>query len=104
MSGRKDNILKKKEFIACLAEKGYTKTAAETVVNDVFTTMTELMIGGESIQIHGFGTFSVRDSALKEIIDKQTRERISIPGHKSPRFTPGKLLKRAVKEGILRTT
>lgn len=65
-------------------------------------TIIEVLAEGESIQFYGFGTFAVRESAEREGVDFQTKERITIPGHKAPKFIPGKLLKRSVKEGILR--
>ena len=79
--------MNKNEFISLLSQKGYTK---------------EALASGESVQIYGFGTFAVRDSAPRESVDYQTQERITIPGHKAPKFTPGKLLKAAVREGIVR--
>ena len=50
----------------------------------------------------GFGTFDVRERAERESIDPQSKERIVIPSYRTPKFTPGKLLKREVKEGIIR--
>lgn len=95
-------MLNKTDFIARMAAKGYTKKDAECIVNDVLNALMEVMVEGESVQFYGFGTFAVRDSAPREAVDMQTKERIVIPGHKAPKFTPGKLLKRAVKEGIIR--
>ena len=94
--------MNKSEFIDRLAQKGYTKKSANEIVDDVIQTISEVLVEGESIQFYGFGTFSVRESAEREAVDFQTKERITIPGHKTPKFVPGKLLKRAVKEGILR--
>lgn len=94
--------MNKSEFIDRLAKKGYTKKDAAEVVEDMIRTISEVLVEGETIQFYGFGTFAVRQSAEREAVDYQTKERIIIPGHKAPKFVPGKLLKRAVKEGILR--
>lgn len=94
--------MNKNDFISMLSAKGYTKKDADRIITDVFVTLMEALAEGESVQFHGFGTFSVRDSAPRESIDYQTQERIIIPGHKAPKFMPGKLLKKAVKEGIVR--
>jgi len=94
--------LNKQEFVSRLAEKGYTKRDAECVVNDFIDTLTELMVRGEEVHFHGFGVFSVRNSKPRESVDMYTKERKLIPGHKAPRFTAGKLLRRAVKEGFIR--
>lgn len=94
--------MNKVEFINRLAQKNYTKKAAATIIDDVFDTITEALAEGENVQIYGFGTFAVRNSAERVGVDYRTQERIVIPGHKAPKFTPGKLLKGAVKEGIYR--
>lgn len=90
------------EFCNALAQKGYTKSAAKTILDDVILTLTETLASGEDVQWHGFGSFEVRELAPRESIDMQTREKIVIPGHKSPKFVSGLALKRAVKEGIVR--
>lgn len=94
--------MKQIEFIERLAEKGYTKRDAKQIVDDMMNTIIECMINGESVKLHGFGTFSVADIPDRESVDVQTKERFVIPGHKAPKFIAGKLLRRAVKEGVLR--
>lgn len=94
--------MNKNEFIDALAKKNYTKKAAGIIINDVLDTICEAMAAGEDVQFYGFGTFAIRESTEREAIDYQTKERIIIPVHKAPKFVPGKLLKRAVKEGIFR--
>lgn len=85
-----------------LSAKGYTKKDADRIIDDVFVTLMEAMAKGESVQIYGFGTFGVRTTSPREMIDFQTKERILVPVHKAPKFSPGMLLKKAVKEGIVR--
>lgn len=92
----------KNEFIDRLAQKGYTKKAAADFVDDMIQTISEALVEGETVQFYGFGTFDVRESAERESVDFQTKKRITIPGHKAPRFIPGMFLKRAVKEGVIR--
>lgn len=94
--------MNKSEFVDRLAQKGYTKKAANELVDDVIRTIIEVLTEGEPVHFYGFGTFTVRENATRELVDYQTHERITVPGFKSPKFAPGKLLKRAVKEGILR--
>lgn len=94
--------MNKSEFIDIVAKKGYTKKAASVIIDDVIKSISEVLANGDSIQLYGFGTFSVRETGDREGIDFQSKERIVIPGHKAPKFTPGNMLKRAVKEGILR--
>lgn len=94
-------MLNKTEFIARFAAKNYTKAAAEVIVNDFIDLLTEIMVEDEGVRFTGFGTFDVRHSADKEMRDYQTQKTVLVPGHKAPRFTPGKVLKRAVREGSL---
>ena len=95
-------MLKRKDVIDSLALKGYTKKDAGVAFDDVFNVITEALITGESVQVYGFGLFDVKDVAQRETIDYQTKERITIPSYKAPKFTAGKLLKRAIKEGFIR--
>lgn len=92
----------KSEFITHFANKGYTKSAAEVIVRDFLDSLTEAMVVEGGVQFVGFGTFGVRDSVEKRTMDYQSQKVIVVPGHKAPKFTPGKLLKRAVRDGIVR--
>lgn len=95
-------MLRKKELIEQLNEKGYTKKDAKIIINDVFEIISAALIEGESVQIHGFGTFEVKEFASRETVDLKSGNRITIPPYKAPKFTAGKFLKHAVKDGILR--
>lgn len=95
-------MLKRCDIIERLTQRGYTKKDAGIILDDLVMTITEALVGGESVQIHGFGTFEVKECAARETVDLQTKERIVIPAYKAPRFSAGKLLKRAVKEGYVR--
>lgn len=89
----------KNEFIDRLSKKGYTKRDAETIIEDVTNTITELMAEGNDVMFRGFGTFEVRDRKERESINPQTGERMVIPAYRTAHFTAGKVLKRAVQEG-----
>lgn len=90
------------DFIERMTEKGYTKRDAEQVMDDMLMTITECLLDGETVKFHGFGTFSVTELSPREYVDIQTKERLVTPGHKTPKFSPGKLLKRTIREGLLR--
>lgn len=94
--------MKQRDFVELLATKGYTKKDAKQIVDDMLSTLMECMAEGDEVHFHGFGTFSVIDVADRESIDMQSQERIIIPGHKAPKFQPGKSLRRAVREGFVR--
>ena len=90
------------EFIERLSQKGYTKRDAGIVMDDFIRTLEEALVGGESVMFHGFGTFEVRERAERESSNPQTMERIVIPSYRAAHFTPGKKLKREIKEGLVR--
>jgi len=90
------------EFIERLSQKGYTKRDAGIVMDDFIRTLEEALVGGESVMFHGFGTFEIRERAERESSNPQTKERIVIPSYRAAHFTPGKKLKREIKEGLVR--
>ena len=90
------------EFIERLSQKGYTKRDAGIVMDDFIRTLEDALVGGESVMFHGFGTFEVRERAERESSNPQTKERIVIPSYRAAHFTPGKKLKREIKEGLVR--
>ena len=95
-------MVKREEFIERLSQKGYTKRDAGIVMDDFIRTLEEALVGGESVMFHGFGTFEVRERAERESSNPQTKERIVIPSYRAAHFTPGKKLKREIKEGLVR--
>ena len=95
-------MLTKNEIIERLAAKGYTKKDSATIIGDVLDVITEALVKGEEVQFHGFGKFCVREMAERETTDVRTNERIKLEAYKAPKFVPGKYLKQAVREGIVR--
>lgn len=95
-------MIQKEEFIERLAEKGYTKKDARAIMDDFITTLEEALIEGEDVMFRGFGTFEVRERAERVSIQPTTKEAVKIPSYRSVHFTVGKLLKREIKEGVLR--
>lgn len=95
-------MLNRQDIITRLSKKRYTKKDAEIVLDDVIQVIMEALIEGEGVHLYGFGTFTVKQVAERSTIDLRSKKRIVIPSYKAPKFTPGKLLKRAIKEGIIR--
>ena len=90
-------MIKKREFIDLLAQKGYTKKDAEIITDDFVKTVEEILTSGDSVMFHGFGTFEVKSHKPREG-KGLNNEPISIQGYACPKFTAGKQLKRAVRE------
>jgi len=74
-----------------------TARAAKDAVNVVFGTISAALKRGEKVVVTGFGTFVVRNRAARKGRNPQTGAEIRIPATKTPGFTAGKSLKRAVK-------
>lgn len=51
---------------------------------------------GEKVVLSGFGTFRVINMKGKTVRIPNTDKMVTIKSHRSPRFTPGKALKRQV--------
>lgn len=92
-------MLLKKDIVDRLAERGYTKTLSNYIVDDFVMVLAEAMVRGESVMLHGFGTFDAREVAPRYAVDVTTGKQKVIPGYRHPRFVPGKSLKRYVKAG-----
>ncbi len=95
-------MLLKNDFINRLTKRGYTKKDASIIIDDVTNEIMNILAEGESLRLHGFGTFETREYAARETTDFQTKEKIEIPAHKAPRFIAGNSFKRSVREQFVR--
>jgi DNA-binding protein HU-beta len=92
--------LTKQELIDAVSGKtGLSKKDAGESVEAVFSTITDTLRSGNDISLTGFGKFHVAERGPRQGVNPQTRERITIPGGRVPRFTAGSQLKQAVKGG-----
>jgi len=90
--------VKKSELAARLAEKmGVTKKQGVEWLDAFVDEVTNVMRKGDKVNITGFGIFKVSDRKAREGRNPRTGETIQIKASKKPRFTPGKLLKEAIK-------
>jgi DNA-binding protein HU-beta len=86
-----------KEIIAQLAEKSnITRKQAEEVYRNVFDLLKESLKEGESVRIHGFGSFTVKERAKREGRNPSTGKPITIPACKTVAFK----LSEAFKQGL----
>jgi DNA-binding protein HU-beta len=95
-------MLLRKDIIDKLSQEGYTKKDSAVILDDIVKIISQALVDGEGVRLHGFGTFEVIEHKSKETIDPQSKQRITVPAYKHPKFTAGKHLKRAVKEGFIR--
>lgn len=95
-------MVKRKDFIDRLADKGYTKHDAKIIMEDMILTIREALAEGENVVFRGFGTFVVYESYPRPYVDQHTKEWKVAPSVKKPKFVPGKSLRRDVLEGRIR--
>jgi DNA-binding protein HU-beta len=87
------------EFVDRLArdERIGSKKAATEAVEAVLDTIADSLASGESVNFTGFGKFSVAERGPRQGVNPRTRERITIPGGRAPKFSAGAALKSRVK-------
>ena len=88
----------KAELISKVAiEAKITKAAAAKAIDSVTDIITKDLKKGGRITLTGFGTFSMANRKARTGRNPQTGQKIRIPASKTPKFTAGKILKKAVK-------
>ena len=89
--------MNKGDLINEVAKVVGTKKEAQEAVDCVFSSITKALKKGDAVTLVGFGTFKVTKRKARKGRNPQTGEEIEIKASKTPKFTPGKLLKEAVK-------
>lgn len=88
----------KKVLVEELAsEKGLSKKDATEIVNFLFDQMSSTLEKGGTVDISGFGKFTVKERAARTGINPLTKEKIEIKATKVPGFKASKALKDLVK-------
>jgi DNA-binding protein HU-beta len=96
-SFRRKYIMNKAELVAAVAEKtALSKKDSEKAVNAAFEAITAALVGGEKVQLVGFGAFEVKERNARVGRNPKTKEEIQIPASRVPVFKAGKALKDVV--------
>ena len=74
-----------------------SKTAAGKALNSLIDNISASIKKNSKVTLVGFGTFSLAKRKARKGRNPQTGEEIKIKASKSPKFTPGKAFKDAVK-------
>ena len=91
--------MNKADLITVVAEKtGLTKKDSEKAINGVFEAISDALVGGDKVQLVGFGAFEVKSRAPRMGRNPKTKESIQIPASQAPVFKAGKALKDAVAQ------
>lgn len=89
--------MRKAELVAAIAEKTeLSKKDAEKAVKAFTEVVEEELKKGGKVQLVGFGTFEVADRAERKGINPSTKEEITIPASKAPKFKAGRQLKDSI--------
>lgn len=87
----------KRDLIDLVSRKAHlTKRAANEAVEVFLSEVGRVLSKGEKVVLSGFGTFRVISMKGKTVRIPRTEKMVTIKPHRSPRFTPGKALKRQV--------
>jgi DNA-binding protein HU-beta len=90
-------FMNKSELIDVIATKSNASKAATAVVlNATLEAIAEALANGESVQLIGFGTFSVGERAARTGRNPQTGKEMKIAAKKVARFKAGAALSAAV--------
>lgn len=85
--------MNKTELIEAIAARTNTsKTQTATLLNSLLEVIQEQLVKEDTIQLIGFGSFSVTKRASREGRNPATGETIKIPAKKVVKFRPGKTL------------
>jgi nucleoid DNA-binding protein len=89
----------KKQLVDQVARKAHlTKRAADEAVDVFLNEIGRVLSKGEKVVLSGFGTFRVISMKGKTVKIPGRDKLVTIKPHRSPRFTPGKRLKRQVSK------
>ena len=88
--------MNKGELIEAVAAAGLTKKDAGIAVDAVFGAIGDALAKGDSVQLIGFGSFSVKERAARDGRNPRTGETVKIAAAKVPAFKAGKALKEKV--------
>lgn len=91
-------VVKKQDLANALAEEyGISKKDGTAYVQSVFDTIADTLKNDGTVDVFGFGKFTLAQRSARTGINPMTKEKIEIPASKSVKFKPAKTLKDAVK-------
>ncbi len=91
-------MLTKKDLAEKFAKDNETSKKSAEYIQYIFDAMAETLAEEGTVDIKGFGKFTISERAARTGINPSTKEQIQIPASKSIKFKPSKGLKDAVNE------
>lgn len=90
--------MNKSELITNMAYKsGLSKKDTEKALKALIDSVEETLVGGDKVQLVGFGTFEVKKREARNGINPKTKESIKIAACNVPIFKAGSELRSKVK-------
>lgn len=88
----------KRELVDLVSRKAHlTKKGASEAIDVFLNEIGRILAkGGEKVVLSGFGTFRVISMKGKTVKIPNTEKLVTIKAHRTPRFVPGKKLRRQV--------
>ena len=100
MSKKKGNVNKDRLIRQLAKQFGDHNIKMRNIVEGLFNNIINELQDGKRVSIVGFGSFEVRKRIERNGINPQTGAQLRIKATKTPAFTPGKTLKKAVKSSL----
>ena len=95
----KHNNLTRRELAESLSNRlGYSQSNCALIVDSFLDNMKQTLLGGETIKLVHFGTFTVRDKAPRKGRNPRTGETITIKKRQTISFRPSKKLRELVNK------
>lgn len=90
------------ELVEQVAQYANTsKRMSELFLKELFATISQSLIDGESVKVKGIGTFKLTEVSPRKSMDVNTGEEIEIPGHKKLSFAPDKDMAEAINQPFM---
>ncbi len=91
--------MNKTELVGLIAEKSeLSRKDSERALVATIEAISETLAKGEKVQLVGFGTFDISERKERTGVNPKTKEKITIPASKAPKFKAGKALKEVVNK------
>lgn len=94
-------MLRREEFVTEFSRHGYTKKDARVIIDDMFDTIKDILVRGDSVNIPGFGRFEVKRRKGRRCVNPQTLEPNYIEEHNGVQFTTSPVLRQAVNNSTV---
>jgi len=95
-----NSVVTRDDFAKELSERAeITVTAARDEVAWFFDTISDYLLKGNEVRIHGFGAFKTAQRAARVGRNPRTGEAVKVPARRVVRFAPSTTLSGALKSG-----